>query len=382
MQRTGVLLSVAKAIRSFIFTSLAVATPFYISYLGYNALVTSILILVSLGLSTLFLYIYTALHMQIRKKLILLSSLFSVSLLILFLGNNVYFLILALIVGALSLAGRDLTVNQSLEQYTISLSVKSQHEKNMAFSMYNFASYTSGAVASSFLFLYKSEDFRVILLVNLIMSLVQVAIYLSLRFPELKPTAQKIAIKDPETRSHIRNLSALFSIDSLGGGLVNTAIISLWFKEVYGITLSQAGLIFLIVNIVTALSVIASGYISKGMGLVRTMVYTHLISNVMLFMVPVFHSLLLSEVFLFLRQSTSQMDVPARDSLVNTIIPADARVNSNSVFLAVRNGFQIPGPGLAGLLLDVFPEGVFFSASLIKISYDLAFFARYHKYRV
>lgn len=382
MQRTGVLLSFAKAIRSFIFTSLAVAAPFYISYLGYGALVTSVIVLVSLGLSTLFLYVFTALRLQIRKKLILLASLFSMSLLVLYLGNSIYFLILALVIGALSLAGRDLTVNQSLEQYTISLSVKSQHEKNMAFSTYNFASYTSGAIASSFLFLYRSEDFRMILLVNLVMSLVQIVIYLSLKFPELKPAAQKIAIRNPETRSHIRTLSALFSIDSLGGGLVNTAIISLWFKEVYGITLSQAGLIFLVVNIVTALSVIASGYISKGMGLVRTMVYTHLVSNVMLFMVPVFHSLLLSEMFLFLRQSTSQMDVPARDSLVNTIIPADARVNSNSVFLAVRNGFQIPGPGLAGLLLEVFPEGVFFSASLIKIGYDLAFFARYRKYRV
>lgn len=376
------MLSVAKAIRSFIFTSLAVAAPFYISYLGYSGLVTSIIVLVSLGLSTLFLYTFTALRMQIRKKLLLISSLFSLSLLILYLGNSLFFLILALVVGALSLAGRDLTVNQSLEQYTISLSVSSQHEKNMAFSMYNFASYTSGAVASMFLFLYKTEDFRMILLVNLVLSLLQVAIYLSLKFPDLKPAAQKIAVRDPETRGHIRTLSALFSIDSLGGGLVNTAIISLWFKEVYGITLSQAGLIFLFVNIVTALSVIASGYLSKGMGLVRTMVYTHLISNVMLFMVPVFHSLLLSEVFLFLRQSTSQMDVPARDSLVNTIIPADARVNSNSVFLAVRNGFQIPGPGLAGLLLEVFPEGVFFSASLIKISYDVAFFAKYRRFRV
>jgi MFS family permease len=136
------------------------------------------------------------------------------------------------------------------------------------------------------------------------------------------------------------------------------------------------------VNIVTAISVILSGRLSKNLGLVRTMVYTHLFSNVMLFLVPVFHSLVISELFLYLRQTTSQMDVPPRDSLINTKIPKDARVASNSILLGVRNGMQIPGPGLAGLLFEVFPEGVFFSAALIKIAYDVAFFARYRTYRV
>ena len=382
MQRTGILLSVAKAIRSFVFSALAVTIPFYIFFLGYNALTASIIILVSLGISTLFLYLFTALSMQIRKKLILLSSLFSVSLLILYLGNSLYFLIIALVIGSLSLAGRDLTTNQSLEQYTISLTISDQHEKNMMFSIYNFASYASGAIASSFIFLYRAENFDVIFLVSLVLSLFQVLIYLMLKFPELKPKSQKKAIGDEAVRKDIKTLGSLFAIDSLGGGLVNTAIISLWFKEVYGITLSNAGLIFIIVNAVTALSVIASSHISRGIGLVRTMVYTHLLSNVMLFLVPVFHNLILSEIFLFLRQSTSQMDVPARDSLVNTMIPQDARVASNSVFLGVRNGLQIPGPGIAGVFFEIFPEGVFFSASLIKIAYDLAFFARYRNYKV
>lgn len=382
MERSGILLSVTKGIRSFIFSSLAIAVPFYIAHLGYSALIASIIVLVSLGVSTIFLYAFTAVNMRIRRKLLLLSSLFSVSLLILYLGNNIYFLIATLVVGAVSLAGRDLTTNQSLEQYTISVNITDQNRKNMMFSIYNFASYASGAIASAFLFLYKAENFEVIFLINLVLSLFQVAIYAVVKFPELKPRAQKEAIRDPGVRRDVRTLAGLFSVDSLGGGLVNTAIISLWFKEVYGISLSSAGLIFIVVNIVTALSVIASSRISRGIGLVRTMVYTHLISNVMLFLVPVFHSLIISELFLFLRQSTSQMDVPARDSLVNTMIPQNARVAGNSVFLGVRNGMQIPGPGIAGIFFEVFPEGVFFSASLIKIGYDLAFFARYRSYKV
>lgn len=382
MEKNGALLSLAKGIRSFIFTSLAVSVPFYIYSLGYGAFTASIIVLASLAISTLFLYFYTALKIRIKSRLILMSSAFSLSLLVLYVGNNIYFLIAALIIGAVSLAGRDLTTNQSLEQYTISLSVKTQQEKNLTFSIYNFASYVSGAIASSFIFLYKADNFDVIFLVNLIISLFQIVIYLYLKFPDLKPKAQKTAIRDPGVRRDVSTLATLFSFDAIGGGLVNTAIISIWFKEIYGISLSSAGLIFIIVNVVTALSVIASSRISKGIGLVRTMVYTHLISNIMLFLVPVFHSLVISEIFLYLRQSTSQMDVPARDSLVNTMIPQDARVTSNSVFLGVRNGMQIPGPGIAGVLFEVYPEGVFFAASLIKIAYDLAFFARYRNYRV
>lgn len=382
MPRPGPFLSLAKAIRSFIFSSLAISVPFYITSLGYSALDTSIVVLASLGVSTFFLYLFTAAMMRIKAKLVLLSGLFSISLFILYAGNSIYFLLLAMVVGAISLAGRDLTTNQSLEQYAISLSIDDQHRKTMMFSFYNFASYASGAIASAFLFIDGNVSFQSIFLIDFALSILQVAIYLWLRFPDLKPKAQKQAISDPGVRRDVKSLASLFAVDSLGGGLVNTAIITLWFKVVYGISLSGAGLIFIIVNVVTAISVILSGRLSKGIGLVRTMVYTHLFSNVMLFLVPIFHSLVISEIFLFLRQTTSQMDVPARDSLVNTMIPKDARIAGNSVFLGVRNGLQIPGPGLAGLLFEVFPEGVFFSAALIKIAYDIAFFARYRTFRV
>ncbi len=382
MERRSVLLSFTKSIRSFIFSSLAVAIPFYLYSLGYTVLVTSAVIFASLAVSTAFLYVFTAISIRVKRKLLLLSSLLSLSLLILYLGNGLTFLILAMVIGSISFAGRDLTVNQSLEQYSISTFITDQKEKNRLFSVYNFASYVSGAMASAFLFLYKAENFKVIFLVSLGLSVFQIIIYSVVGFPELNRTSQKNAISDRGVRKEIRTLASLFAVDSLGGGLVNTAVIALWFRAVYGINLSHAGLIFIFVNIITALSVIASSHLSNGIGLVKTMVYTHIISNVMLLMVPVFHSLILSEFFLFLRQSTSQMDVPARDSFVNTVIPRDARVAGNSVFLGVRNGLQIPGPGLAGIFLEVFPGGVFVSAALIKIGYDLAFFAKYRSYRL
>ncbi|MEM0159054.1 MAG: MFS transporter [Thermoplasmataceae archaeon] len=377
MEAEGVLVSITKAIRSFIFTTLSIVAPFFLSAKGVSVVNISLIILISIAISTGYLYAFTALNLKARTKLFLLSGLFSFSLLILYLLQNPLSLVLAILIGAIPLAGRDLTVNMSIEQYAISAVFSKQSEMNLMFSIYNFGSYTSGALASAFLFLFGSDEYGTIFLIIFIMSLLQFIIYISVRVPDIKKREHKAALSDPVTRSNIRSLALLFLVDSLGGGLVNVSIITLWFKTVYHVSLSQAGFIFILVNVITALSVIVSGFISNRMGLVKTMVYTHLVSNVFLFMVPLFHSLIASEIFLYLRQSTSQMDVPARDSFVNTFIQRDARIASNSAFAAVRNGGQIPGPGVAGLLLETFPMGVFFSASLLKIAYDIAFYLKY-----
>lgn len=381
MRIDGLLLSLTKGIRAFIFTSLAITVPFFLSSKDVNSLYISIVVLSSLAISTMFLYLYTYVKIQIKAKLILVSLLLLVSLISLFLYETTTALIVSMIVGSMSFAGRDLTVNQSLESYTMSTYTEVQREKNLMFSIYNFTSYGAGALGSAILFLYGSSDYSMILLILAILSAVQLIIYLVMKFPAVDLLKQKETLSDPDLRKRISHLAILFSVDSLGGGLVNTAILTLWFKVVYNVTLSQAGLIFAIVNVITALSVIGSNYISNRMGLVRTMVYTHLVSNVFLFMVPVFHSLIISEVFLYLRQSTSQMDVPARDSFTNTYIPKNARISGNSTFLAVRNGGQVPGPGIAGIILEVFPGGVFFAASLTKIAYDLAFYTGFRHFK-
>ncbi|MFG1449565.1 MAG: MFS transporter [Thermoplasmataceae archaeon] len=377
-----ILITFAKAIRSFAFTALSVSVPFFLISLKVSTIDISLVVLVSMAVSTGFLYVFTSLRLHPRHKLILLSTLFFVALLVLYIREDLIALIAAIFIGSISLGGRDLTVNQSLEQFTISTYSENQKEKNLMFGLYNFGSYAAGAIASGFLFLISSEDFPLIFLVILILSSLQIAIYLYVSFPDVVKKRQVETLSDRALRKNISNLAVLFSVDSIGGGLVNTAIISLWFRVVYNISLSQAGLIFVLVNAITALSVLLSSHISGRIGLVKTMVYTHLISNIFLFAVPVFHNLLISEIFLYLRQSTSQMDVPARDSFINSFVPRDARVVANSTFLAVRNGGQVPGPGIAGIILSSFPEGVFFTASLTKIAYDLAFFFGYRKYSI
>ena len=380
MHRATFVLSLSKSLRSFIFTTLAVSSPFYLSSLGYNTIEVGIALFVSMVSSTIFVYAFPHLRMNNRFRALVLAALLSLSLIIMIVYHSLIIYMVAVVVGGISLNGRDLTANLALEQYTISHYEVDRRSKNNAFSIYNFSSYGVGAAASASLLLYRIPDYNLLFLIDLVMALLQFIPYLVVKFPEMERKKINV-VMDEKTSRNVSSMKYLFSMDAFGGGLVNTAILSLWFKYVYNITLSEAGIIFLIVNIVTALSILLSSRLSNRMGVVRTMVYTHLISNVFLILIPLYHSLVFSEFFLFLRQTTSQMDVPARDSFTNTIIPGEYRIKANSVFNSVRTGFQIPGPLISSILIDAFPATVFYSAGSIKMIYDVLFFRKYKGFK-
>ncbi|PYB67636.1 MFS transporter [Thermoplasma sp. Kam2015] len=380
MHAYTLLLTVAKAFRSFIFAAMAIIVPYYLSSLGINAVYTSIVIFISLVSGAVFILLYPRVKMKLKPKMILLSGLMVLAFVILIFTRNVYVFILAIFIGGISLTGRDFSAYQPVEQYTISRYEENQKSKNTAFSVYNFGSYGSAAIASLFLFLYVHYVFSYIFMVLLVFALAQLMIYLAISFPEYSRPSAAGEIPG-EVRRHISSLSALFSIDAFGGGFVTTSMITLWFKVVYHISLGYAGFIFIIVNIVTAISILISSRISGRIGLIRTMVYTHVISNFFLILMPVIPNLIASQVFLYLRQTTSQMDVPARDSFTNTIIPPDYRVNSNSVFTTVRTLGQVPGPAIGGFLIDAMPPSLLYVAGATKIIYDISLYVKYRWFR-
>ena len=135
MKFEAILLSFTKSIRSFIFTSLAITIPYFLASFDFSSLEIGIVILVSLAISTIFLYVYTAVRIMAKRKLLLMALLFLISLTIFYLEENVIFLFIALIVGGFSLSGRDLTANQSIEQYTMSLYTDNQNQKNSMFAV-------------------------------------------------------------------------------------------------------------------------------------------------------------------------------------------------------------------------------------------------------
>ena len=379
MKGKSTIVSFSKASRSFILSILAIITPFYLSeYI--NVFDVSIVVAFSIIFSTLIIYLFPLIKLKNNSKMFLISSLMAIAMLLNYIFMDYYVFIFSLMLGSVSLSGRDISPNQPVEQYAISSYETDIESRSAAFSFYNFLSYSSSIISSIFLFLYTDVNYKTIFLILFIVALLQFILYLFIKFPQNK----RIGTKDLniETKNHVKSLSVLFSIDALAGGMVTVSMISLWFKFVYNISLSTAGFIFIFVNVITTVSILLSSVISGRIGLIRTMVYTHSVSNIFLILVPVIHSLILSEVFLYLRQTTSQMDVPVRDTLINTIIDEDYRVKSNTIFSAVRNGSQIPGPGIVGYMLYIFPPFMFFAAGTLKLSYDIIFYIKYRKIKI
>jgi hypothetical protein len=226
MRTEDLLLSVTKSIRSFIFTSLSISIPFFLLSLGLDTIQISLVLLLAIGISTFFIFFYTSLRIKIKAKLVVMALLLTGSIALLYEFPSLPGLLLALAIGAISLSGKDMATNQSLEQYTIGRISRDQRQKNLAFSIYNFFSYGSGTAASAFLFLIGAKSFQDIFLLLLILAATQVAIYTAIKFPPQRETQIQGEVL-PETSKRINTLGSLFFVDSLGGGLVNTSIIAL-----------------------------------------------------------------------------------------------------------------------------------------------------------
>ncbi len=374
-------LSISRFLRSFVLMLLSVSSPYFLIHLHLNYVQTGVVLFLSMSASTAAIYFYPKVKINARKTVILYSFVFTIVIIIVLIWQNLIAFLIAIIVGGISLSGKDMTPNHPIEQYAIGVSFSDQREKNRAFAFYNFMAYFGNMAGALFLFFGSERDFHLIFEVSAIIMSVSIIPYLFIKLQDPVKPGTRVPL-DPETKKLTHVLAALFATDSFGGGFVNASLLSLWFYAFYNTSLQVNGMIFFIVSLITAISIIYSGSLSTRLGLVRTMVYTHLISNVFLILMPVFHSLIYSEVFLFLRQSTSQMDVSPRDSLINTIIDPKSRIRTNSIFLASRNLATVPTPAIGGILIDLFPPSLLYAAGTIKATYDFVFYVKFRKYRI
>lgn len=154
-----------------------------------------------------------------------------------------------------------------------------------------------------------------------------------------------------EARGKVLRLGALFSLDSLGGGFVVNSFVAYWFHLRFGANVAEIGAIISAATLLSGVSALAAVPLAKRFGLLNTMVFTHLPSNVLLMLVPFMPTLGLAVATLLCRHLIAQMDVPTRQSYVNAIIPAHERSAANGITGTFRQLGTAVGPLLAGPLL-------------------------------
>jgi MFS family permease len=175
------------------------------------------------------------------------------------------------------------------------------------------------------------------------------------------------------SRDVVLKLSSLFALDSFGGGFVVQSFVAYWFYLRFGVEPATLGAIFFWANVFAGISALVASRLAARIGLVRTMVFTHLPSNVLLILVPLMPNLSLAVLVLLLRFSISQMDVPARQSYTVAVVPADERSAAGGFTGVARTTGAAISPLFAGFLFAR-PSLIsvpFFIAGTLKIVYDL-----------
>ena len=175
-----------------------------------------------------------------------------------------------------------------------------------------------------------------------------------------------------ESRKRVFVLATLFSLDAFGGGFVVQSMLALWLYQRFGMSLELAGVVFFWTGLLTAFSYLVAVRIAARIGLVNTMVFTHLPSSVCLILIPFMPAVGYVIALLFVRSALSQMDVPTRSSYVMAIVPPAERPAAASMTSVPRSLASAASPFLAGYLLSISSFGwPLMAAGGLKILYDL-----------
>jgi len=286
------------------------------------------------------------------------------------LATSPVLLVLAGLPGMLGAASVDLGPFASVEQAMLAEAAPAS-SRNTAFGRYSFvggvlnaaggfsAAFVSASAAASYFLAYAVIGLATAAL-PLFMSRAVEAPQQGVAFGRFRPLAV---------------LAALFALDSLGGGFVANAVIAYWLHVRFGAGTVFLGPAFAAIALLQAASYEVSGRLANRIGLINTMVFTHLPSNLLLLAVPFSPNLTTATVLLFARFALSQMDVPARQAYIVSMVPPAERAGAVAMTGAVRGVAQSVGPALAGLAIGAAAFGVpFYAGGGLKIVYDLALY--------
>lgn len=380
-----VLLLAARGLRSFGFGFSAVLIGVHLERHGLSPALIGLTLGVGLAAASLNGLGTAALAARFgrRSALALAGALMTVTGLDLAIADQTWLLVAAGVTGMLGAASIDYGPFAPVEQAVLA-EVATPATRNIAFARYSLsgglfnaagglaAGLASGAGASQAFFLF----YAVIGAATAALPVLMTAGVEARR----EPSDDSAAPRGLKAMRPLAGLAALFALDSFAGGFVANAVIAYWLHVRFGAGLPLLGPVFAGVATLQAISYEVSGRLAGRIGLVNTMVFTHLPSNLLLLLVALSPSLGWAIGLLLARFALSQMDVPARQAYVVSIVAPRDRATAVAVTGAVRGVVQSVGPTLAGIAIGAAAYALpFVAGGGLKIVYDLALFGWYRK---
>jgi MFS family permease len=421
ISRDGKLLLIARILRTFAYGFLSIIISIYLKLVGFDGFLIGLILTCTLINSVIFTLVasFYADRIGRRKVLIIYAILMAISGVIFFATSNYIALIAAGLIGTINVTGTETGAFLSIEQAMLPQTVRDTRKTNTLFALYNMAgtfAMSAGVLVSGLPGIIQHQfglseigSIKPLFLLYSILGVVVLFTYFLLsKKVELtdkgdEEAKEQVQTKDlendekkkttapkpltqtlsPTSRKIVGKLSALFAIDSFGGGFVIQSIVSLWFFTKFGADLTLLSYIFSIAGVLTAFSFLASAKIADRIGLINTMVFTHIPSNILLILVAFSPSLPIAVVFYLARMALSQMDVPARQSYIVAVVKEDERTAAAGITNISRNITQAISPSIAGSILQSVSLlfAPFLLGGLLKIIYDIALYFNFKNTR-
>jgi MFS family permease len=373
-----------KTVRTIPYGFLGVIFGVYLAQLGFSAFAIGIVLTLTVLSSASYTFIVSFLADRIGRRRTLIFFAFTdfVAGSLLFLSTAWWAPVLAGIVGNMTVGSGEVGPFLSLEQAMLPKTCSSSR-RTFAFSIYNLVGYGASALGALIAGLPQYFGYRALFLAYMASGLLGAFLYSTMskkvEVGQVKEGKKHSALSS-KARPIVFKLSALFSIDAFGGGFIGQSILSYYFYTRFALDLSTLGEIFFATQIVTALSFLLAERIARRIGLLRTMVFSHMPSNIFLIAVAFAPTPLSAVFFLLCRQSLSEMDVPARQSYVMAIVNESDRTAAAGLTSSTRTVSSSISPSIAGYAIEAIWVGApLVAAGVLKLTYDFLIYATFRK---
>jgi MFS family permease len=393
LTRDGWLLIATRFVRLFAYGALSVVLVFYLVGIGLSQPQTGMLLTLTLvGDTVVSLYLTTRADRIGRRRMLIIGAvLMAIAGLVFASTKSLWLLVLAGTVGVISPSGNEVGPFLPIEQAALS-HVVTDRTRTEVLAWYTLA----GAFATALGALAAGSATRVLQTTVMtpvssyrmaVLLYAALGVMLAVLFSRLSPSAEASTLGEKRafqatfaglsgldrSRDVIVKLSALFALDSFGGGFVIQSFAAYWFYLRFGVNPATLGAIFFWANIFAGMSALVASRLASRFGLIKTMVATHLPSNILLILVPLMPTLPLAVFVLLVRFSISQMDVPTRQSYIMAVVSPEERSAAAGITGVARTLGAAVSPLFVGFLFarPALINLPFFIAGALKITYDL-----------
>jgi MFS family permease len=379
----GKKLLATRVLRTFAYGYLAVVLGVYLDELGMDATRIGLILAAAVAGSAVMTVFWSLVADRYgrRRTVATMAALMAAGGLVFALTDQFWLLLVGALTGTISTTSSEVGIFQTVEQAILPQTAPNER-RTWLFSIYNTVANFAGALGSlaaaaagvfAGLGFVGADAYRPLFVLYALIGLANLAVFATLsdRVERAKLDGERSFIGIHRSRGTVAKLSALFGLDAFAGGLVVHSIVAYWFVVRWGISLTDLAWIFFWVNVLSGLSLLAAGWLAQRIGLLNTMVLTHLPSNVLLMLVPLMPSAALAVAVFLARMSISQMDVPTRQSYSMAVVGPDERTATAGITNVARTMTSSVSPALAGMAIGAGALGApFLAAGALKIAYD------------